>query len=860
MSVVSTKYGKMRIIEADKVVSHALALYGEWAMDELNLLAELITPGMCVLDVGAFIGTHSLAFSKFVGEKGKVYSFEPRKEIFHLLSTNLLLNNCNNATPMNMGLAETDKNLPLQSLDLNDSVNFGGLSLDSVTPSQIKDMYQIHVSTIDNLGLGKIDLIKLDVEGMERNVLDGAIKTMLRDRPIVFCECNSLSSGYEILEFCQQYQYDVYGFLASAYNPSNFNKIEENIWGEAKEFALLLVPIEKSNQVVDTLRNTNIFQIENIEDLVLPLLHKPQYAHEVLASTSSASLLGIQFPSPLLVNQNAKIFELNSTVLNREAEIVTLTSTVLNRDDEIATLTSTVLNRDDEITTLTSTVLNRDDEIKVREANIATLEQNSKKTEILTAELRDEIAQFQSSSSWKITKPLRWISKRCNQSFRITKIVQKYLQTYPGFSGIKRICSQSINTIRRGGVDGFRSRISLYERIADTNTIQEKVSIQTSDTHPLETLCKHIEIGLIAKPTIIFDHNGGGGANTYTHELVKDIKKDGGTVLRVYSFDAIWFVHWIGNDDELLCSTSSIELLFEALSSSRSTNIILNSIYGYSNIELATSKIEQLVKSLNAKLDFKIHDFYALCPSPHLSDFEQKYCGVPQDFDTCKNCLKTNVNWYHSWYPKENRPTDIVTWRKSFAQLLDNATTVTFFDNSSVEILKKGFTIDQKKIKVVPHLMSHFQCDTAANLSGPLHIGILGTLSHIKGGNAVQELCQYIDDLELAIPVSVIGHSYTELPAKVYIHGSYSVKDLPEIINRQGINFILMPSIIPETFSYTISEAMTMGLPIVAFDIGAQGNRVKNYNLGKVVPLGSTSEVILTAIQSSLTAAQELKI
>jgi glycosyltransferase involved in cell wall biosynthesis len=69
-----------------------------------------------------------------------------------------------------------------------------------------------------------------------------------------------------------------------------------------------------------------------------------------------------------------------------------------------------------------------------------------------------------------------------------------------------------------------------------------------------------------------------------------------------------------------------------------------------------------------------------------------------------------------------------------------------------------------------------------------------------------------------------------------------------------------MPSIIPETFSYTISEAMTMGLPIVAFDIGAQGNRVKNYNLGKVVPLGSTSEVILTAIQSSLTAAQELKI
>jgi hypothetical protein len=52
---------------------------------------------------------------------------------------------------------------------------------------------------------------------------------------------------------------------------------------------------------------------------------------------------------------------------------------------------------------------------------------------------------------------------------------------------------------------------------------------------------------------------------------------------------------------------------------------------------------------------------------------------------------------------------------------------------------------------------------------------------------------------------------------------------------------------------------MKMGLPIVAFDIGAQGSRVKQYELGKVVPLDSSPEVILTAIQSALTAAQELK-
>ena len=55
MNAVSTRYGRMRIIDADNVISRALTLYGEWAMDELNLLSQIITPGMCVLDVGAFI-------------------------------------------------------------------------------------------------------------------------------------------------------------------------------------------------------------------------------------------------------------------------------------------------------------------------------------------------------------------------------------------------------------------------------------------------------------------------------------------------------------------------------------------------------------------------------------------------------------------------------------------------------------------------------------------------------------------------------------------------------------------------------------------------------------------------------------
>jgi len=146
----------------------------------------------------------------------------------------------------------------------------------------------------------KIDVIKLDVEGMERSVLEGAVETISRDRPIVFCECNSLSAGFEILEFCKARQYDTYGFLASAYNPSNFNRVKRKLFGDAKELALLLVPRERTARTLEAIVGVPLLPIHNLEDLVLPLLHKPQYAREVLAKTAPYSLLGINFPSPAI--------------------------------------------------------------------------------------------------------------------------------------------------------------------------------------------------------------------------------------------------------------------------------------------------------------------------------------------------------------------------------------------------------------------------------------------------------------------------------------------------------------------------------------------------------------------------------
>jgi len=547
-------------------------------------------------------------------------------------------------------------------------------------------------------------------------------------------------------------------------------------------------------------------------------------------------------------------------------ELVKLYATVTERDKRIgitdvalAEVQQVAAERFAQIQELSARIADRDRQVAIlQQQESALIADRDRQVAILQqqeSDLRNEIEAFRLSTSWRITKPLREVSKLGGRLIRLVQIYQNYR---PGVNGFKRLLYQCINVLRKEGINGLRNKISSYERIIHQASLStDSVSQQYDNSQPIDLLHDYIVQSLVLQPAIIFDHNGGGGSNAYTNELVKNIHAEGGTVLRVYCFDAIWFVQWLG--DGVLFHTSSIEELFEVLSALDSQNIIINSVYGYPDIKVAIAHIVVLAQTKNATLDFKIHDFYALCPSPHLSDCEDKYCGVPQDVNICALCLKDNHNWYHNWFPQENKPIDIITWRQPFNALFQAATTISVFDSSALEIVGKAFSLEESKIRSVPHETDYFKCDKQIELSGPLHIGVLGTLSVPKGGDIVNAIYDYIDERKLKIPVTIVGSSYVATHPKITVHGNYVPDDLPIIISKQGINVILMPSIIPETFSYTISEAMKMGLPIVAFDIGAQGNRVKRYELGKVVPLGSSPDVILSAIQSALITAQELK-
>jgi len=347
---------------------------------------------------------------------------------------------------------------------------------------------------------------------------------------------------------------------------------------------------------------------------------------------------------------------------------------------------------------------------------------------------------------------------------------------------------------------------------------------------------------------IIFDHDLGGGSNTYGENLINSIVSGGREVIRIYYSQehSQWIVQIVSQLDGMFYTATDANHLFEMLATLSCEEVIVNSLYLMPDVDKVIEHITFLSQQLRVGIDYKVHDFYAICPSQHLLNSESRYCNIPSDYIVCQKCL--NVNMESLWRSTCSPPT-ILAWRKPFSQLIEASSTISVFDISSADLLKKVYDIPNDKIIVKPHEIEGECFASPVEIeNGSLHIGVLGTLTPAKGAYEINDLARHIQHEDIKVPITVVGRSIVDAESGIVVLGPYEQCELPDIIRREGINVIFMSSIIPETFSYTISEAMAMGLPIVAFDVGAQGRRVSLYERGVTVTLGSSSSTILEAL------------
>lgn len=163
---------------------------------EVFVLDQLVSEGDIVIDAGASYGRYAYAFAKLVGEKGRVYCFEPGHDSHAVLKKVMAFHRFKNVLVVKKALSDREGTSRLTIPLKRGAGDRPGLSLAYLSSGKVAHSKQevVETCTIDDFcskrNIGHVDFIKCDVEGGELLILKGAKRVLESSKPIVLCEIN----------------------------------------------------------------------------------------------------------------------------------------------------------------------------------------------------------------------------------------------------------------------------------------------------------------------------------------------------------------------------------------------------------------------------------------------------------------------------------------------------------------------------------------------------------------------------------------------------------------------------------------------------------------------------------------------
>lgn len=386
---------------------------------------------------------------------------------------------------------------------------------------------------------------------------------------------------------------------------------------------------------------------------------------------------------------------------------------------------------------------------------------------------------------------------------------------------------------------GYDKQVAEYIK-KDPHNVLRKILIITasSSAHPL---------------WVLFDHAIGGGANHYANELLQKQKEAQRNTLKIsydfYTNEYKCYYHY--REYQFNFILNSIDAVEEFLSYCSIEEVFLNSLVSYPQQKEILESLERITNREFVSLTIPIHDYFAICPSYNLLDENGNYCGVPS-IERCKVCMQKSRQEWRNFFGDE---IDILSWRELWAKLLQKSNAILCFSNTSKTLVQKAYPlVEESKFKLIPHQVNDIVPLELPQKSSKeaFVIGILGGINYSKGASVIKELVGLIEQRGLNINIVVIGEITEQIPGKNFkVTGRYERSKLPVLIKENRVDAFLIPSIWPETFSYTSEEIMKMELPLIVFNLGAPAERVKAYPKGYIVEEIS-AEAILKKIESDL--------
>jgi len=220
--IVNSAHGPMIINQNDQYIGKSIQLLGTWAQDDIDLIAsfcELILenkPKMVLYDVGANIGSHTVALAKKFGSRINIRAFEAQRQVYYTLCGNVAINGLDNVICEFAAVSDVANNvIPIQLPDYNTVNNFGGVELMKAEHSDNQNMAKpnleyIKTTTLDSYN-ESVDFVKLDVEGMEHLALEGAKQLLVKNRPVCFVEIMKTDQA-KVKELFKKLNYIAYAY------------------------------------------------------------------------------------------------------------------------------------------------------------------------------------------------------------------------------------------------------------------------------------------------------------------------------------------------------------------------------------------------------------------------------------------------------------------------------------------------------------------------------------------------------------------------------------------------------------------------------------------------------------------------
>lgn len=178
-------YGLVSGFAADEIIFRHIQKGLIWEPNIVDAIQALVRPGSTCLDVGANIGLHTIAM-RMAEPTSSVISFEPNPYIYPVLHKNLKCDSMVTVRQIGLGKKKTD----LFARSITGSNNPGGARLFDyqMDSSSSEQDLKVDVLPLDLLNIDDISVIKIDVEGMEMDVILGAKKTIKKQRPALIIE------------------------------------------------------------------------------------------------------------------------------------------------------------------------------------------------------------------------------------------------------------------------------------------------------------------------------------------------------------------------------------------------------------------------------------------------------------------------------------------------------------------------------------------------------------------------------------------------------------------------------------------------------------------------------------------------